>query len=58
VTVIDTIGAGDVFNAAFLASFAKGQPVEASLRAATRSASRAISTSPRAYTSDIEGALV
>ncbi len=57
VTVIDTIGAGDVFNAAFLASFAKGQPVEASLRAATRSASRAISTSPRAYTSDIEGAL-
>ncbi len=50
VQVVDTIGAGDVFNAAFLASHAVGGGLEASLAAGTAVASRAISTHPRSYT--------
>ncbi|SCB60486.1 hypothetical protein GA0061105_11157 [Rhizobium aethiopicum] len=49
VAVIDTIGAGDVFNAAFLAALAKDEPLISCLRAGTEVASRAISTLPRSY---------
>jgi len=49
VKVVDTIGAGDVFNAAFLAALAQDQPLRSCLSAATQVASRAISTLPRNY---------
>jgi sugar/nucleoside kinase (ribokinase family) len=49
VKVVDTIGAGDVFNAAFLAALARGEMLSACLTAGTEIASRAISTLPRSY---------
>lgn len=49
VKVVDTIGAGDVFNAAFLATLAEGLPLQECLQAGTAVASRAISTLPRNY---------
>lgn len=49
VAVVDTIGAGDVFNAAFVAAQASGQSIEESLCAGVRIASMAISTVPRRY---------
>ncbi len=49
VTVIDTIGAGDVFNAGFLAALSNGEPLAGCLRAGTHLASMAISTLPRSY---------
>ncbi|EEW60685.1 PfkB domain protein [Ruegeria sp. TrichCH4B] len=49
VAVKDTIGAGDVFNAAFLAALARGFDIKAALNSAVRVASTAISTHPRAY---------
>lgn len=50
VEVVDTVGAGDTFNAAFLAALAHGAEVEGALRAGVECASRAISTFPRRYT--------
>ena len=49
VPVADTIGAGDVFNAAFLAALANGGTLEQSVEAGVRVASKAISTVPRRY---------
>jgi sugar/nucleoside kinase (ribokinase family) len=49
VKVVDTIGAGDVFNSAFLAALARAEPLADCLAAGTTVASRAISTLPRSY---------
>ncbi|WP_426127718.1 carbohydrate kinase family protein [Pararhizobium sp. PWRC1-1] len=47
VEVIDTIGAGDIFNAAFLAAYAHSQPLPDCLYNGVTTASKAISTNPR-----------
>lgn len=52
VTAIDTIGAGDIFNAAFLAAWSDGLHLATCLEWGVASASRAVSTAPRQYTTD------
>ncbi|MDI3337199.1 carbohydrate kinase family protein [Defluviimonas aestuarii] len=54
VEVADTIGAGDIFNAAFIAIRADGRPLLECLEAGVRTATAAISTSPRRYGMDEE----
>jgi sugar/nucleoside kinase (ribokinase family) len=54
VKVVDTIGAGDAFNAAFLAALASGKGFSSCLEAGVRVASRAISTLPRTYGDPLE----
>ena len=49
VQVVDTIGAGDVFNAGFLAALAADMPLAACLKIGVAVASEAISTLPRSY---------
>jgi sugar/nucleoside kinase (ribokinase family) len=51
VEVIDTIGAGDAFNAGYLLGCATGRDLAASLRMGVITASTAISTSPRRFIS-------
>ncbi|MGV8989141.1 MAG: carbohydrate kinase family protein [Cypionkella sp.] len=49
VKVIDTIGAGDIFNAGFLAAHARALPLPECLRHGVVTASHAISTQPRQF---------
>ena len=49
VQVLDTIGAGDTFNAGFLVAAARDLPLPDCLRHGVACASRAISTHPRQY---------
>ncbi|SFB73471.1 carbohydrate kinase family protein [Tropicimonas isoalkanivorans] len=49
VRVVDTIGAGDVFNASFLKSLAEGHSLDEAATQGVRTASYAISTFPRSY---------
>lgn len=49
VAVVDTIGAGDCFNAGYLAAIAAGRPIAEALAAGVAVASAAVSTAPRRY---------
>jgi sugar/nucleoside kinase (ribokinase family) len=49
VVPIDTIGAGDVFDAAYLAEIACGRSFAEAINAGVKTASQAIATLPRAY---------
>jgi len=51
VQVIDTIGAGDIFNAGFLSALARRWPVDQCMQLGITCASRAISTHPRQFAS-------
>lgn len=49
VEVIDTVGAGDIFNAGYLLGMSRGRSLEDRVRLGVAIASQAISTSPRRY---------
>lgn len=49
VTVLDTIGAGDIFDAGYLASLAAGADLASAIDAGIAAASLAVSTRPRRY---------
>lgn len=49
VAVLDTAGAGDIFNAGYLAAVARGAAFRETLAAGVAAASRAVSTNPREY---------
>jgi sugar/nucleoside kinase (ribokinase family) len=49
VTPVDTIGAGDVFDAAYLAEIAMGRSFAEAIRAGVETASHAVATLPREY---------
>lgn len=51
VQVIDTVGAGDTFNAAYLLAKFRGEPLSSCLEQGVECASAAISTFPRMYRS-------
>jgi sugar/nucleoside kinase (ribokinase family) len=53
VDVADTIGAGDAFNAAFLAALQRGQHTGDAVAAAIDYASRVVATRPRRYPADL-----
>lgn len=57
VAVIDTVGAGDTFNAAYLWALVCGASTERALAEGTRVASHAISTTPRQFVPPSAGTL-